>query len=73
MPNDKFMPLLKSVKQMQRISGLGEKKLRSMFENNEVDYIKNGNRYLLAEQAILNWYERNKVRALRKPSADNHT
>jgi len=65
MSNDKFLPMLKTVEQMQTVSGLGVKKLMTMIHNGEIDYIKNGNRYLLTEQAILEWYNRSKVRARR--------
>ena len=54
-------PLLKTVEQMSRISGIGENKLREMMDNREIDYIQNGNRRLLADSAIWEWYERNKT------------
>ena len=63
MSSDKYLPVFKSVQQMQKISGLGEKKLLAMIHNGEIDYIKNGNRHLLTEQAVRDWYERNKIRA----------
>lgn len=55
------MPMLKTVEQMSRISGIGENKLREMMDNREIEYIKNGNRRLLADSAIWDWYNRNKV------------
>lgn len=54
-------PLLKTIHQMSQVSGLGEEKLRRMIRDGEIDYVCNGNRYLLAEKAIWAWYERNKV------------
>jgi len=56
-----ILPMLKSVEQMARISGLGENKLRELMEARELEFIKNGNRRLIADEAIWNWYERNKV------------
>lgn len=56
-----YYPLLKTVEQMSKISGLGESKLRELMEKRELEYVENGNRRLLTEQAIRDWYERNKV------------
>lgn len=55
------MPMLKTVEQMSRISGIGENKLRELMDNREIEYIQNGNRRLLADAAIWDWYERNKT------------
>ncbi|MDP2892422.1 MAG: DNA-binding protein [Bacillota bacterium] len=55
------IPLFKTIEVMSRISGLGENKLRQMIGNNEVDYIENGNRKLLVDAALWDWYERNKI------------
>ena len=74
MQKDTPVPLLKTVTQMSEISGLGEKKLLSMIHNREIDYVKNGNRFLLTEQGIWGWYSQNKVSATRKrPSANRNT
>ena len=54
--------LLKTVEQMSRISGIGENKLRQLIEDREIEYVENGNRKLLGEAAIWDWYERNKIR-----------
>lgn len=54
-------PLLKTVEQMSKISGIGENKLRELMDNGEIEYVQNGNRRLLCEAAIWDWYERNKV------------
>lgn len=56
-------PLLKTVEQMSKISGIGENKLRELMDKGEIAYIQNGNRRLIAESAIWDWYERNKVPA----------
>lgn len=58
-----ILPMLKTVEQMSRISGIGENKLRELMEKRELDYIQNGNRRLLADTAIWDWYERTKIAA----------
>jgi hypothetical protein len=58
-----LLPMLKNVEQMSRISGIGENRLRELIDKGEIEYIQNGNRRLLADQAIWDWYERNKVNA----------
>jgi excisionase family DNA binding protein len=55
------MPMLKTVEQMSRISGIGENKLRELMDKGEIEYVQNGNRRLLADSAIWDWYERNKI------------
>lgn len=57
------LPMLKTVEQMSRISGIGENKLRELMERGELEYIQNGNRRLIADAAIWQWYERAKVAA----------
>lgn len=60
-PVQPVFPLLKTVEQMSKISGIGENKLRELMDKGEIEYIQNGNRRLLAEAAIWDWYERHKV------------
>ena len=55
------MPILKPVELMSKISGIGENKLRELMDNGEIEYVQNGNKRLLAECAIWDWYNRNKV------------
>lgn len=55
------LPMLKTVEQMSRISGIGENKLRELMDRREIEFVQNGNRRLLADAAIWNLYERNKV------------
>ena len=62
-PPVEIFPLLKTVEQMSKISGIGENKLRELIEDGEIEYVQNGNRRLLTEAAILDWYNRNKVPA----------
>ena len=56
-----IIPMLKTVEQMSRISGIGENKLRELMDKGEIEYVPNGNRRLIAESAIWDWYNRNKV------------
>lgn len=55
------IPMLKTVEQMSQVSGIGENKLRELMDHGEIEYIRNGNRRLLADSAIWDWYNRNKV------------
>jgi hypothetical protein len=55
------IPMLKTVEQMSRFSGIGENKLRELMDQGDIEYIQNGNRRLLADSAIWDWYDRNKV------------
>ena len=59
------LPMLKTVEQMSRISGIGENKLRDLMDNGELEYIQNGNRRLIADSAIWDWYNRVKTTALK--------
>ena len=61
---DIIMPMLKTVEQMSKISGIGENKLREMMDKNEIEYVLNGNRRLLADKSIWDWYERNRIPAV---------
>ena len=58
--NDTHLPMLKTVEQMSKGSGIGENKLRELMDNGELEYIQNGNRRLLADSAIWDWYSRAK-------------
>jgi len=55
------LPMLKTVEAMSKISGLGENKLRELMDRGEIEFVQNGNRRLLADTAIWDWYERNKI------------
>jgi len=59
-PVNKFF---KTIEQMSLISGIGENTLRRLVESGKIDYIRIGNRRLIADSAIWDWYERNKVTA----------
>ena len=56
-----IIPMLKTVEQMSRISGIGANKLRELMGNGELEYIQNGNRRLIADSAIWDWYNRAKI------------
>ena len=56
-----LMPMLKTVEQMSHISGIGENKLRELLDKGKIEYVQNGNRRLLLDSAILDWYERHKI------------
>jgi excisionase family DNA binding protein len=55
------LPMLKTVEQMSRVSGIGENKLRDLMDNGELEYVQNGNRRLIADSAIWDWYNRVKT------------
>ena len=55
-----LLPMLKTVEQMSKVSGIGENKLRELMDNGELEYVQNGNRRLIADTAIWDWYERAK-------------
>ena len=58
-----FEPMLKTVEQMAVVSGIGENRLRQLMDNGELEYIQNGNRRLISEQAIWDYYNRAKTPA----------
>ena len=58
-----FEPMLKAVEQMAVVSGIGENRLRQLMDNGELEYIQNGNRRLISEQAIWDYYNRAKTPA----------
>ena len=55
------LPMLKTVEQMSKVSGIGENKLRQLMDAGELEYVQNGNRRLLADTAIWDWYQRTRV------------
>ena len=59
-----IVPMLKTVEQMSKISGIGENKLRELMDKRELEYVQNGNRRLIADEAIWKWYERAKTSAI---------
>lgn len=56
--------LLKTIEQMSKISGIGENSLREMVRRGEIEYASVGNKTLLLESSIIEWYERNKCPAI---------
>lgn len=63
-----LLPMLKTVEQMSKVSGIGENKLRELMDKGELEFVQNGNRRLIADAAIWDWYERAKRPA--KPPAE---
>ena len=61
-PATEIVPMLKTVEQMSKYSGIGINKLRELINNGEIKYIQNGNRCLLADWAIWDWYDRYCIR-----------
>ena len=55
------LPLLKTVEQMAKLSGIGENKLRQLIETGQIEYVLNGNRRMLTEASIIDWYNRTKI------------
>ncbi|MDL2323982.1 hypothetical protein LJC61_02360, partial [Ruminococcaceae bacterium OttesenSCG-928-A16] len=55
------LPILKTPEQMAAISGIGRNRLLQMMDKRELEYVLNGNRRLIADKAIMDWYERNKI------------
>jgi hypothetical protein len=60
-PTQEVVPMLKTIEQMSLFSGIGQNKLREMVEQREIECVRIGNRVLLADKAIWDWYERNCV------------
>jgi len=58
-----MLPMLKTVEQMSKVSGIGENKLRELMDSGQLEYVKNGNRRLIADAAIWDWYNRAKTPA----------
>lgn len=54
-------PLLKTVEQMSRVSGIEKGKRWRLMEQRKIEYVQNGNRRLLSKSALWAWYELNKV------------
>ena len=47
-----LLPMLKTVEQMSKVSGIGENKLRELMDSGELEYIQNGNRRLIADATL---------------------
>ena len=56
-----------TIEEASKYFRIGENKLRELMDNGELEYIKNGNRRLIADAAIWDWYQRAKIAA--KPPA----
>lgn len=54
-------PLLMSAAEMAKVSGIGENTLRSLMAEGKLEHLQVGNRRLIAESAIWDYYERHKT------------
>ena len=61
--NPEFVPMFKTPELMAKLSGIGENTLRTLISERKIDYVQIGNRKLLTDQAIWDWYENNKIQA----------
>ena len=62
--------MLKSAEKMSSVSGIGINKLRELMDNKEIDYVRVGNRRLIADTAIWEWYKRVRVTANKNNKED---
>ena len=62
--------MLLTAKQMSKISGIGENTLRELMATGQLEYLQIGAHRLLCEEAIWNYYERNKTRAVEYSTAE---
>ena len=53
--------LLLSAAEMAKVSGIGENTLRTLMGQNKIEYLQVGSHRLLSEQAIWDYYDRNKT------------
>lgn len=58
------IPMFKTAELMSKLSGIGSNTIRTLMDQKEIDYIQLGNRRLITDTAMLDWYERNKIRAV---------
>lgn len=53
--------LLLSATEMAKVSGIGENTLRNLMTENKIEFLQVGSHRLLSEQAIWDYYDRNKT------------
>ncbi len=53
--------LLLSAAEMAKVSGIGENTLRTLMVQNKIEFLQVGSHRLLSEQAIWDYYDRNKT------------
>lgn len=56
-------PLFLTPEQASEYSGIGVNKIRTLLDEGKIDFLPNGNRRLIYRQALLDYYEREKVPA----------
>lgn len=54
-------PMLKTAEAMAKISGIGVNTLRRLMDEGKLAYIQIGNRRLIADEAIWEYYHTNKI------------
>lgn len=55
------LPTFKTIELMSMVCGIGENRLRQLMDNGELEYLPVGNRRLLADEAVWNYYQQHKV------------
>lgn len=55
------LPILKTPAQMSKVSGIGENRLRELMDAGKLEFLQNGRKRLLTNDAIIDYYNRNKV------------
>ena len=68
----KTIPLLMSAHQMSPVAGIGENTLRRLMDEGQIEYLQIGSHRLLCEDAIWDYYRRNKV-PVRVPTAPSES
>lgn len=58
---EEILPMFKSVSLMCKVSGIGENTLRQLMDTGKLEYLQVGNRRLLYDSAILDYYQRHKT------------
>lgn len=58
------LPLLKTPEQMSKVCGIGVNQLRELMNQGKLAYLPNGNRRLISDAAIWDYYEAHKVRSI---------
>ncbi|MBS6215609.1 MAG: helix-turn-helix domain-containing protein [Clostridiales bacterium] len=56
-------PMLMTAKEMSKVCGIGENRLRRLMEEGHLEYLQVGSHRLICEQAIWAYYERAKTPA----------
>lgn len=63
-PTEKNRPLFLTPEQASKASGLGVNLIRRLMDERKIEYLQNGNRRLTTIQALMDYYQREKVSAV---------